>query len=164
MDGTIEVESRENYGSEFTIKLPIREIKVKEKENTLSCSESNSLKILIIDDQVHVANAVNEMLSLLGHDCSVVTDNGEIEHVLKSKSFDAVICDLAMPGITGVEIAKRIKEQYPKTFFILMTGWLGKLKEEDLIYVDEIMQKPFSIEELRKAIEKFRLSDRTAYI
>lgn len=156
MDGTIEVESKENYGSEFTIKLPIKEITVKEKTNTLSFNNSKNIKILIIDDQVHVANAVHEMLSLLGHDCLIITDNGEIDHVLKSKSFDAVICDLAMPGITGVEIAKKIKEKYPKTFFILMTGWLGKLKEEDLIYVDEIMQKPFSIEELRKAIEKIQ--------
>jgi len=152
MNGFIEVKSKENVGTEFTIKFPKKESGLICAENDLNIKDSKSLNILIIDDQVQVANVVSEMLKILGHNCVTILDAKEVDK-LDLKDFDVVMCDLAMPDVSGVEVAKRVKSK-SRVYFILMTGWVGKLKDEDLAFIDYVIQKPFSMEDLKKALEE----------
>ena len=49
-----------------------------------------------------------------------------------------------MPNINGLEVARKVKELDKNTYFCLMTGWIGNLNEEKMIFVDEILSKPLT--------------------
>ncbi|KRQ87658.1 Sporulation kinase A [Caloramator mitchellensis] len=158
MKGNIEVNSVENKGSEFIIRFPRRARMLNDEEKIISSINQKRLNILVIDDQSQVAAVVSEMLEVLGHNTQVVNDDEKIIETFDKNNFDVVICDLAMPNITGVQISKMIKQRKKDAAFILMTGWLGKLKNDDLDCVDYIINKPFSIEELKKALNEIQKS------
>jgi DNA-binding NtrC family response regulator len=154
MDGIIEVESNYGNGAEFTITLPAKSGDLKKADEPASKYDVESSRILVIDDQEPVANAVGEMIKSVGHKVTVSVEDKKAIEIFKQGDYDCVICDLAMPNYSGTQMAEMLKEIKPEVSFILMTGWPGKLKAKDLKYIDSIIQKPFSIEEINAAIVK----------
>ncbi|CDF58792.1 ATP-binding protein [Thermobrachium celere] len=153
MNGTIDVVSKVNEGTEFEIRLPAKGTGLSIEYLSENKEERRAHRVLVIDDQEPVAEAVSEMLKNLGHISEYVVDDEEALEFINKKDYDAVMCDLAMPNCTGIELAERIKS-VKNIPVILMTGWLGNLSEDEKNHVDEIVQKPFSIEELRDVIQK----------
>ncbi|GFR34875.1 ATP-binding protein [Thermobrachium celere] len=153
MNGTIDVVSKVNEGTEFEIRLPAKGTGLNIEYLSENKEERRAHRVLVIDDQEPVAEAVSEMLKNLGHISEFVVDDEEALEFINKKDYDAVMCDLAMPNCTGIELAERIKS-VKNIPVILMTGWLGNLSEDEKNHVDEIVQKPFSIEELRDVIQK----------
>lgn len=153
IDGYIDVTSQLNIGTEFEIKLPQKGSNFG-LENVLQLTENKiSYDILVIDDQKPVAEAVSEMLKALGHNAEFVVDDKKAIDNILNKEYHAVMCDLAMPNCTGAELAGKIKS-IKNVPIILMTGWLGNLNESDREFIDEIIQKPFAVEELKEIINK----------
>ncbi|WP_027308775.1 ATP-binding protein [Caloramator sp. ALD01] len=153
MNGHIDVSSQVNEGTEFEIKLPAKGAGLSREHLNESCEEKQIYKILVIDDQEPVAEAVSEMLKSLGHDSVYVVDDEEALKLIEKYDFDAVMCDLAMPNCTGAELSEKIKKM-KEIPVVLMTGWLGNLNDSDKKYIDDIIQKPFSIEELKDTIQR----------
>lgn len=153
--GNIEVESEEDVGTSFKIKLPI----CKEEANTNCEGENSDLidfsgNILVVDDKEDIRNIVAEMLKSVAK-CKVKTCDGhslnKIEEEFKVRNYDIVISDFSMPNVNGLEVAERIKNISKNTYFCLMTGWIGELEEEKMENVDNVLNKPISkkrIEEL----------------
>lgn len=154
MKGNIEVESSPGRGTGFVLSFPVKSGEVEEKLNKSNSSGYYEYKILVIDDQAPVADAVSEMLKSIGHDVTAVYDDDRAVELFKERDFDCVICDLTMLRHSGAQLARMFKEIKPDIPFILMTGWPGVLKSLDLKYIDEVVQKPFSIEEISSAICK----------
>jgi nitrogen-specific signal transduction histidine kinase/CheY-like chemotaxis protein len=154
MGGTIECESSYGDGAEFTITLPLKSGNVRKKVVPELPIEKKNYRILVIDDQEPVASAVSEMMKSIGHEVEVSTEDIKAVDIFKEKDFDCVICDLAMPNYSGTQMSEMLKSIKPKIPFILMTGWPGKLKAKDLKCIDDIIQKPFSIEEINNVINK----------
>lgn len=153
IDGYIDVTSQPNIGTEFEIKLPQKGCGLDLGNISYMTENKVSYDILVIDDQKPVAEAVAEMLKALGHNAEFVVDDKKALDYILNKEYHAVMCDLAMPNCTGAELAGRIKS-LKNIPVILMTGWLGNLNESDREFIDEIIQKPFAVEELREIINK----------
>ena len=81
------------------------------------------IKILTLDDEVEYTQTLYHILSNSGY--AVKTSNSPIEafEMMKKESFDVVITDLMMPTIDGIQVLKHIKEYYPKTQVIIITGY-----------------------------------------
>ncbi|WP_200868664.1 sigma-54-dependent transcriptional regulator [Bacillus cihuensis] len=81
------------------------------------------IKILTLDDEVEYTQTLFHILSTSGY--AVKTSNSPIEafEMMKNDSFDVVITDLMMPTINGIQVLKHIKEYYPKTQVIIITGY-----------------------------------------
>ncbi|MBA9028560.1 sigma-54-dependent transcriptional regulator [Peribacillus huizhouensis] len=81
------------------------------------------IKILTLDDEVEYTQTLFHILSNSGY--AVKTSNSPIEafEMMKNESFDVVITDLMMPTIDGIQVLKHIKEYYPKTQVIIITGY-----------------------------------------
>jgi signal transduction histidine kinase/CheY-like chemotaxis protein len=152
MKGTIEVESEVGEGSEFIIKLPLKAGRVEEASMVAKTVTTSMYKVLVIDDQIAVAQTVSKMLNSIGHEAVYVTNDSEALELFNREKFDFVLCDLAMQNLSGVQMAKIFKKINNNVPFILMTGWLGKLKSEDLRNVDRVIQKPFSIDEINEVL------------
>src|SRR5580765_3306179 len=113
-----------------------------------------SKKILVVDDEPFVCDAVKMMLAFDGHD--VMTANtGKDALVLFDKSkFDLVITDFAMPGMKGDELAVALKARSPGQPVVMITAYAEMLQSsgKSLPGVDFVVSKPFLLEHLREAI------------
>ncbi len=169
LGGNIKVESTPNEGSKFQIRFPVqkKEYKVKGVQAVtvnVNPDLAKSLKekrVLLVDDEAGIRSLLSMMLEEYG--MKVVTaPNGEQALALYEKeenSFDLIISDIKMPGMTGPELLKKVKSSPhasdgPK--FIFITGGvnmnLGQ-DEEVSELIDGYFYKPFEEKEVLNAIE-----------
>jgi len=124
-----------------------------------------TFRILVVDDESIVLSFVSDALE--DEECEVVTASSAeeaLEHA-SSGAFDLILSDIRMPGMDGIELVRRIKEQIPGIAVIYMTGYANLNSAKDAIKqgaIDYIM-KPFELAEIRQAvnnaIEKHQESD-----
>ena len=116
---------------------------------------AKSLKILVVDDQQSMRGLARQCLKKLGVlDVAVAASADQALEVMGGKKFDAVISDLNMPGLSGLELAQKIKAHpvLNKTPVFLATSDAYRDRAEDAA-VDHFMAKPFSVADMRAAIE-----------
>lgn len=112
-------------------------------------------KILVVDDSEEVREVLRELLSRHGY--TVVTapdgESGLVE--LDTRTFDMAMVDLSLPGISGLEVARRLKERWPTTPVALMTGYGDRLGPDDAHTkgIDFVLAKPFSLDQLRSVVD-----------
>jgi CheY-like chemotaxis protein len=108
-------------------------------------------RILLVDDEESVRGAYGMMLDLDDH-IVVEANNGTdaLEQFNKS-TFDLVITDFEMPVMKGGELATRLKKLAPSLPILMITAH-GKTLGDPTNPVDAILNKPFTLEELRRAI------------
>lgn len=83
---------------------------------------SKSRRILLVDDEDHVTRALERALRKEGYDITSVNDPREALSLLKTQSFDLVISDHLMPGMTGLEFTKLVRDRYPDMLRLMLTG------------------------------------------
>ena len=82
-----------------------------------------SLRILVIDDEAHILELLTMRLSAWGHEVTAVSDGKQGLGLLGSKPHDVVVTDLMMPGLSGIEVVKQVKQRFPGTEVLLITGF-----------------------------------------
>ena len=120
--------------------------------------------ILIIDDEPGVLRVLRKILEGVGH---VVTEAPDGEVALRQyqgEPADLVITDIFMPGMDGIEFLVHIRNTFPDARVLAMSG--GGLLSRDqalsdaaLLGADQILQKPFSRDEVLEAVDKTLVSD-----
>lgn len=113
-------------------------------------------RILVVDDEPFVCDAVRMMLAFDGHQVETAGSGKEALSLFQKGKYDVVLTDYAMPAMKGDELAVAIKAISPGQPIVLITAYAEMLKSEDnpLQGVDFIVSKPFLLENLREAIEK----------
>jgi CheY-like chemotaxis protein len=112
-------------------------------------------KILVVDDEPLVCEAISMMLSFDGHEVTTAGTGKEALTKFAQNRFDLVTTDYVMPEMNGVELARALKRLVPGQPVILITahGEMLKTSEASLAGVDQIVGKPFQFAELREAIK-----------
>ena len=166
--GEITVQSEPGKGAVFTVWLPLPS-EAAESLPTAGRSAAATVapvapptpkpapgaKILVVDDAEEVREVLRELLSRQGF--TVVTcpdgESGLVE--LESRTFDLAMVDLGLPGISGLEVANRLKSRWPATQVALMTGYGDRMGPEDAHArgVDFVLSKPFSLDQLRSVVD-----------
>ncbi len=117
----------------------------------------NPFKLLIIDDDEHVLATLDDFLRDKAYDVISASDGLDGLKFLESdkQGFDLVITDLVMPQISGMSLISIIKEKFPDTPVIAITGW-GEYPGAFAIesQADKVLSKPFELSELDKAIKE----------
>lgn len=112
-------------------------------------------RILIVDDEDKVAFFLRESLEELGQDLIVeaAASGEEALEKIAAQPFNLVISDLRMPGIDGLELLERVKEQNPDTRLILMTAYGSDEVEAQArrLEIYQYITKPFHISDLVEA-------------
>lgn len=111
-------------------------------------------KILVVDDQRDMREALKAILTQGGHSVSEAENGKAAQEALELKDFDLVISDLQMPIVNGVELLAWIKTNKPVPV-ILVTGFAQILETQQAfdLGADEFFTKPFSYKAILKAIE-----------
>jgi CheY-like chemotaxis protein len=113
-------------------------------------------RILVVDDEPLVCDAVKMMLDFDGHVVETAGSAKDALARLEKGRFDVVITDFEMPAMKGDELAAVIKVRDPKQPVIMITAYAEMLQAagNPLTGIDFIMSKPFLLENLREAIAK----------
>jgi PAS domain S-box-containing protein len=156
-DGDVNIETALGEGTTVQLIFPVREISGKRADDE-DVTPPTPLRILCIDDEPMLRQALQEALQSEGHDVALA-DGGASglsafeAAIEQDHPFDVVITDLGMPHVDGREVAQRVKAEAPETAVILLTGWGVQLDEEDLPdAVDLMLGKPPNVETLNRAL------------
>ena len=112
-------------------------------------------KVMIADDEERLRITLGRMLTTRGLDVATFASGQEAVEKLKSDSFDVVLLDLRMPGMSGLETLARIKEVDPSVEVILLTGHASveAAREATKLGVYDYLLKPCPVEEIILRIE-----------
>lgn len=113
-------------------------------------------RILVVDDEPMVCDAVEMMLAFDGHAVQTATSGAEALNHLGHNPFDLVITDYAMPQMKGDELAQRIKQINPAIPIVMITAHAEVLESTGtpLTGIAMVISKPFMLETLREAIRQ----------
>ncbi len=115
---------------------------------------NHSWRILVVDDEPAVCDAIKMMLKFDGHEVQTANGSKEALSLLERNKFDLVTVDYAMTGMKGDELAATIKQRLPRQPILMITAYAEMLKSSGnpLAGVDGMVSKPFLLEDLRKAV------------
>jgi CheY-like chemotaxis protein len=162
--GEVVVASREGHGSTFTIRLPIGSGRTEPGTAPLALAANAGARVLVIDDEEHVREALADMLRLTHHEVVVASQGFEGLEYFRAAPFDLVMTDLAMPGMSGWQVAQAVKAARPHVPVVLVTGWGVEVQADELQTrgVDRVMSKPFRFEDVQEVVASFRGAGGTA--
>jgi PAS domain S-box-containing protein len=167
LDGEISVTQNGNQGSIFTCIFPFQlvESHINSSENTLekkSHSSTNGMKlhILLVEDQAIPIQAATTVLTSEGHLLDVACNGYQALERFTEKKYDVVLLDIGLPDFDGITLAKKIRQlemanHQPPTTLIALTAH-ESIDENDMIFIDEVLTKPFSIVEFKQSLIALR--------
>ncbi|HTZ11061.1 MAG TPA: response regulator [Candidatus Margulisiibacteriota bacterium] len=106
-------------------------------------------KILIVDDEPEIVEVLKGFLSIKGFEVMGASSGKEALNILKEHKTDVMLLDIIMPELRGTEVARIVKDNYPNTKVIVLTGYPG---EGENLYKDNLLEaffvKPVKLEKL----------------
>ena len=113
-------------------------------------SEEKGPRVLLVDDEEKFLDVLSQRLGTRGIDAETSTSGEEALVKIKNKNFDAIVLDVMMPGMGGMETLKRIKKENPEVQIIMLTGrgTVDKAVEAMKEGAIEFLEKPADINKL----------------
>lgn len=117
--------------------------------------------ILVVDDDEAFRIMIQNVLRQTGFECSVASGGDQALQVLEQESVDVVIADIHMPGMSGIELTRMVRDKY-NADVIVLTGFIEDFRYEEIVDIGarDFIQKPVSVEELLVRIKRV-LRERT---
>jgi len=114
------------------------------------------MRILIADDEKDIIEFLQDFLEKRGHFVDTALDGGIASDLIKENSYDLVFLDHNMPELTGLELAKLVKKNNPKTKTVMVTGY-PSMKDffAKSVGIDEYISKPCRLEEIKNIVDKY---------
>jgi CheY-like chemotaxis protein len=112
------------------------------------------IKCLVVDDEPAVRVVLGDILESAGHTVVVLGDGAEAIARFRDEPFDLVLTDLAMPRVSGWQVARAVKQIAPHVAVFLVTGFGVELTSEERRAhgVDLVLVKPLQIQEILDAV------------
>jgi PAS domain S-box-containing protein len=162
--GTMSAANREGGGAIFEVSLPIppaQARRVQEAEaDRLEASdrvENRSTRVLVIDDEPPLRNMVREYLTRQGYRVTAASTGEEGLELALTEDFDAIVCDMRLPGIGGEEVCSRLLEHRPglRDRILVATGDILSPKVRDFFGETGLphIHKPFKLVDLTSNID-----------
>jgi PAS domain S-box-containing protein len=150
--GRIMVVSEPGMGTRFEVRLPIYEksrTSFTREEITVMPMVGEPARVLVVEDEDGVRAILRDTFETAGHIVTEASTGSQAISRLeeaRDEKFDIVISDLGLPEVSGLHVARWVKEHSPNTFFILVTGWPDMVASDDYekARLDLVMKKPFS--------------------
>jgi CheY-like chemotaxis protein len=136
--------------SYLSFKFPLK------KESTSGRkADGSAVQILAVDDQPVILELISAMCQTLGFSVTTALSGPEALSLSKENEFDVILTDLAMPGMSGLELSKLLRLEHPETPIILITGWEATIDRDELEKsgITDILYKPFRIEQLTSLVK-----------
>jgi PAS domain S-box-containing protein len=158
-EGGVTVESTEGQGAEFSLYLPLVSMSpVPAQTPDARVTVGAGRRVLLVDDEPMVSRSIERTLRRMNFNVTVCDGAAAAlaAAVGSDPGYDLLLSDLTMPGLGGVELARRMRSHLPSLPVILMTGNVDALDPAVLSEASlaAVMAKPFSSAELGQTIER----------
>jgi PAS domain S-box-containing protein len=155
--GEVVVESQVGSGTTFTLYLPCAKAEHPAPSPDVALDARKNAKpskVLLVEDNELVAEFAQSVLHEVGHNVTWVANAEAALDVLDARcsSFDLVLSDVVMPGISGIELGQEIRRRWPDLRVVLSSGYSPGLAQEGA-HGFEFLQKPYTLEHLLAVID-----------
>ncbi len=112
------------------------------------------MKILVVDDEPSICELLSEFLSLLGYQVFTAGNGGEAVSRFKEKRPDIVLLDIKMPGMSGIDVLRKIKEHDSEAKVIMVSafGDIDTVRTTLKMGAFRHLEKPVDLELLKKTL------------
>lgn len=119
-------------------------------------ANNETAHILVVDDEGAIRYSISKTLQRVGYNVSTAASGEEALEMMTKQHYDVVLTDIRMPGLTGVELLGKIKDQSPDSIVILMTGYasLGTAVESLRLGAHDYLIKPSSSQDIRQSVAR----------
>jgi CheY-like chemotaxis protein/anti-sigma regulatory factor (Ser/Thr protein kinase) len=156
--GEMRVESTAGRGTTFTIVLPVGTADgVQATAGPEVVAGTRSGRILLVDNELPVMTILAEMLTEAGHHVLPVSSGAEAVRVFVPGGFDLVMTNLGMTGLTGWDVAERVRAGDPQVPVVFITGWGLQAEDRERcrkLGVINVLFKPVRPAELHTAVQE----------
>jgi CheY-like chemotaxis protein len=120
-----------------------------EHANPVTMTKPPGVKILCVEDEPSLRRSLVRMLGIGGHEVMGVESAEQAIEMLEARTFDLVLSDVSLPGMSGEQLRRTILDRYPSLGerVLLMSGFFPN--HQDIPY---FLQKPFSLRQLNAAL------------
>jgi two-component system alkaline phosphatase synthesis response regulator PhoP len=112
--------------------------------------------ILVVDDEGAIRYSISKTLQRVGYQVHTAASGEEALDMMQHQAYDVVLTDIRMPGLTGVELLAKIKQQAPDAVVILLTGYasLETAIESLRLGAHDYLVKPSSSQDIRNSVSE----------
>ncbi len=171
--GEITVDSKPGAGAVFTLAFPASKLSpIMPRKSDRSPQETGDVRergrVLVVDDESVVAHTLKVLLQG-EHDLVVAESGAEALELLHGEAgttpaYDVILCDLMMPGMTGMELFEVLRREYPAlaSRVVFMTGGVSMMRVSEFLesVPNAKFEKPFDIAELRRCLHRLVAASR----
>jgi GAF domain-containing protein/anti-sigma regulatory factor (Ser/Thr protein kinase) len=150
----VEVESAEGRGTTFILRFPATAPAPEARPEPPAARPGGPLRCLVVDDEDVVGDVLGDMLQAAGHQAVVTRSGAQALARFRAEPFDVVFSDLAMPGLSGWDVAREVKGLRPEVPVFMVTGFGVEVPPERMreAGLDGLLTKPLRIEQLRELL------------
>ena len=157
--GQIACESRPGQGTTFSVYLPVLgEQAVEEAPAEKALPPSGSERVLLVEDDASTREALAGVLEVFGYRVATAADGAQGLETFQARpeAFDVLITDIAMPRLSGADLARAALARRPNLCVIVLTGYALTEEERAGLKAANVatLQKPFTVQELVGAIQE----------
>ena len=104
-------------------------------------------RILIVDDEKPIRHMLGEMLGMAGYECALAADASEARDLLKKQGFELIICDINMPGESGLDFIRYSVGEFPDTAAVMVSALDDPMVAETALEIGvfDYIIKPFDL-------------------
>lgn len=163
LNGKISLESQLGKGTSFFFELPLKHVQPKRKKEipneskhieNIKALDLENIKILVVEDNKINQMITKKILTKMRLGCDIVDNGEDAVEMVKNTDYNVVLMDIHMPGISGLEATKRIRDFNKELTIIALTAVTleDKMHEFDEAGFDDIISKPFKQETFEKKL------------
>jgi signal transduction histidine kinase len=152
--GTVRIDSAEGQGTTVSMYLPRTEVQVlTAAPEPARPTRRGGIRVLLVDDDHGVREVCSAMLEDIGCRVTVAASGEEALLELKQAKFTIMLTDIAMPVMSGVELAKKARELVPEMPVLFASGYADLQAFGTQLSEETVVRKPYRLSELAARLE-----------
>ena len=159
-EGRVDVESEVGRGTTFRMRFPVvgesDTLRIHETGPLPPVRADGSLRILVVDDEDYVRELLADILEREGCEVVLAGEGREALTLFEGQGFDAVFTDVGLPGMSGWELARAVRERDGRLALAVITGWGDTVtaEEQSAAQADWVIPKPFTVERIAGLVDE----------
>jgi two-component system KDP operon response regulator KdpE len=111
-------------------------------------------KILLVEDEIEILDAITEYLEREGYAVTRAVDGAEALRRVQNERPDLVLLDVGLPGLSGLEVLRRLREDHPRVPVVMLTGLDDEAQARRTLQMGAVdyVSKPFDLGHLSRVV------------